>query len=87
MFVFLQCGNLSNLPVETLYERALDWIRQNPHTERLQSRFRLNYYFPTGPAPEEDMMIDIIAVTGSSTYSGIHPLTMFDPFITSFGKR
>ena len=81
MPISLQCDNLSVLPVGTLYERAQEWIRQNYDNEWLEYVFSLNKYFPTGPAPEESMKVDIIAVTESSTCSGLHLFTMFDSFL------
>ncbi|KAL4251312.1 hypothetical protein ABKN59_005664 [Abortiporus biennis] len=62
---FFQCDNFPQNPRETLYSRALEWVRNHCSKWEATSMtplHRLHRYFPNGPAPKEDEKIDIICV-------------------------
>ncbi|KAL5521778.1 hypothetical protein ACEPAF_2526 [Sanghuangporus sanghuang] len=62
--VKLLCGEVSIIPEDTIYNSAVEWLSEHVTNKRLrmQSVFRLERYFPDGPAPEEKYVIDVIAV-------------------------
>ncbi|EJC97434.1 uncharacterized protein FOMMEDRAFT_163396 [Fomitiporia mediterranea MF3/22] len=69
--VFLyKCGGLERKPLESLYGRALDWLREHAgevgEITPLDPADRLNEYFPEGPTPEHEKMVDVIAMDGST---------------------
>ena len=47
------------------YDNALQWIRKHAE-ERMQPFELLREYFPHGPAPASDKMIDVIAANDTS---------------------
>ncbi|EJD00685.1 uncharacterized protein FOMMEDRAFT_159460 [Fomitiporia mediterranea MF3/22] len=55
------CGSLERKPLESLYGRALDWLRGHAgdggEKTPLDPADRLNEYFPEGPTSEHEKMI------------------------------
>ncbi|EJD00687.1 uncharacterized protein FOMMEDRAFT_159480, partial [Fomitiporia mediterranea MF3/22] len=68
-----KCGSLERKPLESLYGRALDWLRGHAgdggEKTPLDPADRLNEYFPEGPTSEHEKMVDIIAMVGSTGVS------------------
>ncbi|EJC98933.1 uncharacterized protein FOMMEDRAFT_161132 [Fomitiporia mediterranea MF3/22] len=67
--ILLKCGNLKMLPRQSLYESALEWLRQRTgdgeDDKLMMPAMRLHDYFPDGPTPEDERMIDVVVVTNS----------------------
>ncbi|KAL5476981.1 hypothetical protein ACEPAI_3167 [Sanghuangporus weigelae] len=63
--VKLLCGEVSTVPDDKIYNSTVEWLSKHATDKRLrmQSVFRLEKYFPDGPAPEEKYLIDVIAVS------------------------
>ena len=66
---FRQCGELSISPEDSLPVRASEWLRKRTSQDRMLEDTRLDFYFPTGPAPEEEEIIDIFV----SSPAGLFP--------------
>ncbi|KAL5498505.1 hypothetical protein ACEPAH_1858 [Sanghuangporus vaninii] len=71
------CGEVSIVPEEKVYNTAVEWLSEHVTNERLrmQSVFRLERYFPDGPALEEKYLIDVIAVPDPTLQALFRPST------------
>ncbi|KAL5514188.1 hypothetical protein ACEPAG_2276 [Sanghuangporus baumii] len=58
-------GEISTVPDDKVYNSAVEWLSEHVINKRsrMQSAFRLERYFPDGPALEEEYLIDVIAVS------------------------
>lgn len=63
-------------PIEKCYGEALGWLREHASSRKLNPAHLLEVHFPSRPAPADAKMIDVIAVTESSAYSVVDPLTI-----------
>ena len=49
-----------------LYDTVVEWFHtEDSRREQMMVAFRLQKYFPNGPAPEDDEQIDVIVTTES----------------------
>ena len=68
LMIDVQPDNLNRKPLETLHDRAVACFRTPQKPANMDPARRLSKYFPEGPTPEHEKMVDVIAVVGSSTY-------------------
>ncbi|KAL5514186.1 hypothetical protein ACEPAG_2274 [Sanghuangporus baumii] len=64
--VKLLCGEVSTVPEDKVYSSVVGWLSEHVKLTRMQSVFRMEHYFPEGPAPEEKGFIDVVAVADST---------------------
>ena len=55
-----QCGELNINPEDSLPVRASEWLRKRTSQGRMLEDARLDFYFPSGPAPREKEIVDIV---------------------------
>ncbi|KAL5476986.1 hypothetical protein ACEPAI_3172 [Sanghuangporus weigelae] len=67
--VKLLCGEVSTVPEDKVYSSVVGWLSEHVKPTQMQLVFRMEHYFPEGPAPEEKGLIDVVAVADSTLKS------------------